>query len=324
MNKIVRIKFGSHLYGTDTPNSDLDYKGIFMPSKREIYLGNIPKSLTFNTKTGSGKNTNEDKDEEYYSLHYFLKLAMEGETVALDMLNAPFEFCEFFSVEGKKIWEELVLNRHNFYTKNLKAFLGYCRKQASKYGVKGSRLFDAEEVLNFLDGMMIDHHNYYELKMRDVWDELPEGENIQKTVDNKGIKMYEVCGRKIQETADIAYAHEIVKKFYDSYGERARLAKDNKNIDWKAISHAIRVAYEMKEIYEQGTITFPLKEAVLLKEVKTGLLDYTTEVAPLLEKLVDEVEILSLASNYPESVNRKFWDDFLVELIEEYINEIYL
>ena len=319
MNKIVKIKFGSHLYGTNTLNSDLDYKGIFMPSKREIYLGNVPKSLTFNTKTGSGKNTSEDKDEEFYSLHYFLKLAMEGETVALDMLHAPFEFCEFFSVEGKKIWTELVLNKHSFYTKNLKAFLGYCRKQASKYGVKGSRLSDAENVLDFLSVMMINYHNHPELKMKDIWDGLPEGENIRKTVDDKGIRMYEVCGRKIQETAYINYAFEIVKKFHDSYGERAKLAKENKNIDWKAVSHAIRVAYEMKEIYEQGTITFPLKEAVLLREVKTGLLDYTTEVAPLLEKLVDEVEILSLASNYPESVNRKFWDDLLVELIEEYV-----
>jgi len=313
VDKIVKIKFGSHLYGTNTPDSDLDYKGVFMPSEREILLGNIPESLTFNTKTGSGKNTSKDKDEEYYSLHYFLKLAREGETVALDMLHAPYEFCEFFSVEGERIWTILALNKHNLYTKNLKAFLGYCKKQASKYGVKGSRLADAENVFNFL------HNENINVKIKDVWDSLPEGENIRKTVDDKGIRIYEVCGRKIQETVYVSYACEIVKKFYDSYGERAKLAKENKNIDWKAVSHAIRVAYEMKEIYEHGTITFPLKEAVLLRCVKTGLLDYTTEVAPLLERLVDEVEELSSNSHYPESVNGKFWDDFLFDLIKEYV-----
>ena len=31
-NIIVKIKFGSHLYGTDNEKSDLDYKGIFLPS----------------------------------------------------------------------------------------------------------------------------------------------------------------------------------------------------------------------------------------------------------------------------------------------------
>jgi hypothetical protein len=28
-----KMKFGAHLYGTATSNSDVDYKGIFMPSK---------------------------------------------------------------------------------------------------------------------------------------------------------------------------------------------------------------------------------------------------------------------------------------------------
>lgn len=28
--------FGAHLYGTATPESDLDYKGIFLPAKEEL------------------------------------------------------------------------------------------------------------------------------------------------------------------------------------------------------------------------------------------------------------------------------------------------
>lgn len=38
MNKILEMKFGSHLYGTNTPNSDLDYKAIYLPTAREIIL----------------------------------------------------------------------------------------------------------------------------------------------------------------------------------------------------------------------------------------------------------------------------------------------
>lgn len=37
--KIVYITlFGSKLFGTDNPNSDTDYKGIFIPSKRDVLL----------------------------------------------------------------------------------------------------------------------------------------------------------------------------------------------------------------------------------------------------------------------------------------------
>ena len=35
---IMATRFGSHLYGTDTPASDTDIKGIFMPTKSEVLL----------------------------------------------------------------------------------------------------------------------------------------------------------------------------------------------------------------------------------------------------------------------------------------------
>lgn len=38
MDLIVKMKFGSHLYGTNTEDSDVDYKGVFLPSKKEILL----------------------------------------------------------------------------------------------------------------------------------------------------------------------------------------------------------------------------------------------------------------------------------------------
>ncbi len=71
MHEIVKMKFGSHLYGTATEKSDLDFKGIFLPSNREILLGKIPKSIKYDTGNDHSKNSPEDIDEEIYSLHYF-------------------------------------------------------------------------------------------------------------------------------------------------------------------------------------------------------------------------------------------------------------
>jgi hypothetical protein len=31
---IVQIKFGSHLYGTNTPTSDLEFKSVYIPTAR--------------------------------------------------------------------------------------------------------------------------------------------------------------------------------------------------------------------------------------------------------------------------------------------------
>jgi len=95
------------------------------------------------------------------------------------------------------------------------------------------------------------------------------------------------------------------------------LAAENKNIDWKAVSHALRAAYQTKEILTEGTITFPLRNADFLRKIKQGKLDYLSEVGPLLETLMEEVESLAVASNLPETVDRKFWDQFICDTLEK-------
>ena len=302
---IMKCVFGSHLYGTNTVNSDSDYKGIFMPDVNSIILGRVPKSIGMCTKKGDGKNTPDDSDTELYSLHYFIYLACEGETAALDMLHVP----DNMLLLSSDIWDEIVANRHRFYTKNLKAFVGYARRQASKYGIKGSRLNDSKHVLDVLS-MAPDNY-----KLRDIWDDLPTGEHIIKypaTELSNNQRTYEVCGRKVQESVSIPYARSVVSSFYNSYGKRAEQAANNNGIDWKAVSHAIRAAIQVKQILEEDTIIFPLKDAQFLTDIKQGKLNYVKEVAPKLESLMDEVELLASKSTLPDRVDRAYWDEFIL------------
>lgn len=82
---ILRIQFGSHLYGTSTPASDLDFKSIYIPNARDILLGRVKGSIsTKRPKLEGEKNFAGEVDEEAYSLQRFLGLVAEGQTVALD------------------------------------------------------------------------------------------------------------------------------------------------------------------------------------------------------------------------------------------------
>lgn len=130
------------------------------------------------------------------------------------------------------------------------------------------------------------------------------------------MRQYQVCGKTFQESSSVGYVLPIINKFYDDYGHRARLAAENKNIDWKAISHALRAAIQTKEILTTGTINFPLKDAPFLLDVKSGRLDYAGEVAPVLESLMDEVEKLVNDSALPEKVDVEYWDNFICETLE--------
>ena len=90
MKTVVRIKFGSHLYGTSTPMSDIDYKSVFVPSRRDILLQRVKATIsTHRPKSEGEKNYAGEIDEELYSIQRYLQLLSEGQTVALDMLLAP-------------------------------------------------------------------------------------------------------------------------------------------------------------------------------------------------------------------------------------------
>ena len=90
-------------------------------------------------------------------------------------------------------------------------------------------------------------------------------------------------------------------------------------IDWKAVSHALRAAYQVRQLLTGGTITFPLREAEYLRDVKQGKYHYINQIAPHLEELMNEVEELSLKSTLPEKVDRKFWDQFIIDAVEKYV-----
>jgi len=313
---IVIMRFGSHLYGTNTADSDEDFKGIFIPSKSEIFLNKIPKSINYSSSNNNKKNTSDDLDFELYSIHHFLNLAYKGETIAIDMLHCN----EDNLIETSSIWKFIRSNRQKFYTSNLNGFVGYCRKQAAKYGIKGSRIADAKKVYNYLYNYTVNNNRTDTMSC--LWNDLPNGEHIRFVKSNKNNKeeeFYQVCGKKLQKTSKVNYCMDILKKFIDSYGHRALLAEQNKGIDWKAVSHAIRYALQIKSIFEINDIIFPLKQTELLKDIKLGKKDYIKEVIPILENLMNDIEKISANINLPKKVDCKFWDAWLIDVISETI-----
>lgn len=309
LDVVVLIRFGSHLYGTETENSDTDYKGVFMPTREQVLLGNIPKSVRLDSNNTNVKNTKDDVDAEMYSLHYFIELACKGETVALDMLHANSPNI----LHSSSTWEEIVKDRSKFLTKNLKSFVGYARKQAAKYGVKGSRLNTAQEFVSLIDSSGVNHK---EVLLKDIKNALPLGDHARLIEDSpNGLMQYQICGKILQGRVTLAMARSIMSGFLRAYGDRAKQAAENKGVDWKAVSHALRAAYQTKELLTTGEIKYPLAQADFLREVKVGSLDFLSVVLPTLEAEMVEVETLSLVSEYPDTVDREYWNDFLVKTL---------
>lgn len=328
MKTIVEMVFGSHLYGLNTPTSDKDYKGIFLPHPRDILLGKAPKTIDTSTGDKSSKNTVDDVDRQLYSLTKFISLACDGDTVALDMLHASDDKL----IANSEIWQYIRANRWRFYTTELTGLFGYVRKQAAKYGVKGSRLAALREVVDVLketetiggiQEFTPDMKRYTrEVKVSDIKDRFPTNEFCRFVTDTtmkSGCQdFYEVLGRKFQFTIKADEMRKSVYKLWDEYGERARQAEANNGIDWKALSHALRGGMQLIQIYKDGDIVYPLPDSAFLKLVKAGGVPFAT-VQEKLEEVMGEVERLAAISTYPKEVDREFWNDFIERVYRDHV-----
>jgi len=305
---LVEMEFGSHLYGLNTEKSDRDYIGVFMPTLDDILLGRGESILQLGNDS-KVKNTKDDIDRTMYSFPAFIKGLVQGNTNVLDMIHAP----ESSIIVTSTFWTAIIAYRDLAYTKSMNSLVGYCRTQASKYGRKGDRLAAAENALAIVNGYPD------ETILGSIFDKLPvESEHANIITTNHPSTgeqhFYEICNRKFQDTVNVAYTKERLLKMINSYGHRAQLAKDNDGMDWKAISHAFRAGYQARAIFKEGGFEYPLKETPFIMQVKNGELDFESEVAPKLDDLVSEVELLSEHSTYPTAVDEVFWDNFMLDV----------
>lgn len=327
MKTIVKTYFGSHLYGTSTPESDVDFKEIYVPHARDILTGNVKEHMSKNTNNTSSKNTKDDVDHELYSLKYFFKLAADGETVALDMLHTPPSLV--VKSDLPDVWKYIQDNRSRFYTTNMKSYLGYVRKQASKYGVKGSRLAVLRQALKRSNEWGQYFDNGAVIRLSHMKNVLPVGEFASwvETENEKTGKQtfYNLLDRKFQDTLTNKEFNAILVKLEENYGERARKAEANEGIDWKALSHACRGGLQLLEIYKTGDLVYPLQDAPFILDVKLGKHTFKT-VQEFLEDIVDQVEHAAeqaAKNGMQQKVDMSFWDDFLEQVYLENHNSYY-
>jgi len=98
-----------------------------------------------------------------------------------------------------------------------------------------------------------------------------------------------LCGKVHQGNIGILEFVKRVEKEYTKYGKRAEEAENNKGIDWKALSHAVRALTQMKQLIETGKIQYPLSNAKYILSIKLGKKPYK-EVEKLIYNGIEDVD----------------------------------
>lgn len=355
MNEVIIFKSysGSMLYGTNNENSDKDFKGVFLPKLNDLILGKAPKHYTSSTGESNNKNTKDDVDETYYSLQYFLELAAKGDTNAIDLLFAYTNYEKV--IIDTPIWSELIENIDRIITKNVKAYLGYCKSQCIKYSVKGDKLknyiafkelLETEMFLNicgesytlkeFLDKKLevtdihVNLSDDIPYEFIDKFIPKPGEERIKFTRLSLGDHCYfetaqnkesflVISDVKFLLTEPITSAYHKVNNVIASYGKRAEASANNNGVDWKAISHCVRVLLQVEELLTTNRITFPLKDAEFIKSIKYNTTNMSyDEIMNYIEEKINLIDNKLLPeSTLREKADYKWIDKFVLKCYKD-------
>ena len=332
---------GSKLYGTDSEKSDTDIKGVFLPDIAECVLGKAPKVISESTGKKHEKNSKEDTDKTYYSLQYFLELVVKGETNCIDILFANTNKFAVLNTSFK--WDELTANYDKIITKNMNAYLGYCKSQCQKNSFKGDKLNNYNQFLKMCEfyyndknecgapdtlyniickAFHLDSLNHFITRAGENRVKIEFAKNAANynfgehcyfiTADNKE-SYISISDVKFILSDSIKSAYHKCKKVIDSYGKRAQATADNDGADLKAISHCVRVLFQVEELLETGKITFPLKNANFIKSIKYNTSDLTRdEIMNWIEKKIEYVNTQIENSKLREKADYKWINKFIL------------
>ncbi len=314
---LVKMQFGSHVYGTNLPTSDKDFKGVFIPDAQDLVMQRASKHIRNSTKTDdSRRNTAEDVDDELFSFQTYMELIRQGQTVALDMLFTPeHHYCS--EVPVSKFWREVVDNRDKLVHKGTNAFVGYTKAQASKYGHKGDRLAAINLFMDASAGWN-GHADLgdYETEIAALV-KAANSKEVEITMiptpngsDMKDMPHLSLANKKVGYTCSVNYARQVWKLALDKYGHRAKLAESNDGVDWKATMHAVRIAAEARELLLTGRITFPRPEASLLLAIRQGQHAYRY-VETLIEQGLSDIEEAERKSTLPNKPNYTLMEELV-------------
>lgn len=131
MKLLVQVVGGSTAYGLNTPESDLDYRGVFINTEPSKILG---------LERMDHVQKQETDDVVYYELRKFFELLRNGNTGALEIL-----FSEDF-LQTSDVFEEIRANKFKFVDtdKMFRCLLGYMQGElrlanGERTGVLGSK-----------------------------------------------------------------------------------------------------------------------------------------------------------------------------------------
>lgn len=240
---------GSHAYGTNTPASDMDIRGIAMHSKKDILLGQ-----------GFEQVINEVTDTTIYSLKKVISLLVNCNPNTVEILGLKPEHYLYVSNLGQSLLD----NKDMFLSNRcIRSFMGYANQQMYRLQQKSLAAMPQEQLnahivktLNGMRQMLEEQHGMYDVEA--------------KLKDGQIVMSLHVDDYPAENLAGVLGALNNTLRDYHKNSSRNEKALAHGKIA-KHSMHLLRLYMMCEDMLLYGEInTFREKEHDLLMSIRNG------------------------------------------------------
>lgn len=314
-NIIILTLGGSHAYGTDNENSDLDIRGCALNSKMQIL-----------TNENFEQFTNEITDTTIYAFNKLIALLSNVNPNTIEMLGNKPEHYFYVSPIG----QELIDNAHLFLSKRaIYSFGGYANQQLRRLENKSNRLVgqaqNEEHIYKTIEHAAYDFKNRY-FEMPDDAIKLYIDKAIQEGYDTEIFMDVNLTHYPLRDYKGMWSEMQSIVKAYGKVGKRNEKAIEHNKLG-KHMMHLIRLYMMCLDILEkEQIITYREDEHDLLMDIRNGkYLDSNKQPIAEFYEMVDEyekkLEYAKQNTNLSDNPDYKAINEFVASVNERVVRD---
>lgn len=313
-NIILLTLGGSHAYGMDKEDSDVDVRGISLNSKSDILLGADFEQVV-----------DVDTDTTVYSFNKMIQLLTSNNPNTIEQLGCLPQHYFYLSEIGK----ELLDNRKIFLSQIcVHTFGGYASSQLRRMSNKAARLVSQTEnesyILKSIDNARYEFRNRYYPFEDDNDLKLYIDKSVQEGYDSEIFMDVRLNHYPLRDWTGMWNEMKTIVSSYNKFGRRNEKAVAHDKLG-KHMAHLIRLYMMCIDILEKEEIvTYREKEHDLLMNIRNGeYLDGNRQPIPEFYDLLNEYEKrFEYAKNntsLPEKPDYKRINDFRMSVNERIV-----
>lgn len=280
-NIILLTLGGSHAYGMDKEDSDVDVRGISLNSKSDILLGADFEQVV-----------DVDTDTKVYSFNKMIQLLTSNNPNTIEQLGCLPQHYFYLSEIGK----ELLDNRKMFLSQIcVHTFGGYASSQLRRMSNKAARLVSQAEnesyILKSIDNARYEFRNRYYPFEDDNDLKLYIDKSAQEGYDSEIFMDVRLNHYPLRDWTGMWNEMKTIVSSYNKFGRRNEKAVAHDKLG-KHMAHLIRLYMMCIDILEKEEIvTYREKERDLLMSIRNGeYLDENRQPIPEFYDLLNEYE----------------------------------